>query len=211
MSNLRQNARGFILRNGKRFRLVHGVATSTIVARMWQTTTSARILAASGNVYVTAHNTYEFLTQVENDSAAGDIVTPYVAGAVGSVEYFLFVAFKHSVGEVDSHKKFYAMRINQTSLTVQRYTNVAGPVGGVTTAKTNVATGVKAHFWEADETVRIAEGMRTEQFAGVMVTKKGLGIAAGHVVTINSKLYEITGFDVDALEGLVVNRLERVK
>lgn len=211
-SQLNRNSSHFIAATGSRYQLDHSGDTSIIAARRWAVKAGARLANAGGNVFFAARNVYEFLTTADCDAAAGDIVTAYSAGAPGNERFFLYLTYMHEVSELISDKKFFALRIN-VNVDFYRLQDVAGPMGGSVNklSEKPLFEDVPAHFSEARETVKFSENVRSEDFAGFLVTKKNVGFLPLDRFQIDNKWYEIQGYDSLALEGLQINNIARVK
>ena len=212
-SQLQRISSNYVRDTGTRFALDHGGVTTVIAARQWPVKAASKVANVGGNVFFAAKNVYEFLTPFDNAAADGDIVTKYSAGIVGSEQFFLYLLNEHEVSEAESHKKFFSVRINVTGLSFTRKSEAAGEAGGITNAMVAVAgaTSVLGHFWEGSEGINFSGDLKTEKFAGSLVIQKSYGIEVQDQFSVNSKNYEILGFDNLAIDGLVVCAVGRVK
>ncbi len=205
MSLLKRQADKFIARYGARFYLTTTGAAATIRGRLMDMSSVPRLVSSGTSPFITAANLFEFFTSTSAGVVSGALLAEYDA----SREYLLYVDFAHRIGDDETHVKVFALRVNISSLSVRRRSDIAGPAGGVTNALVvaPVASGVKGHYYESKNSIDAGKDGRTEDFDGVLVVKQGLGIAVHDLVQVGSKWFEFAGVDVDALPGLDAWRL----
>lgn len=205
----------FLSRYGREFRYLHAGSQCTATGRLSEVRTGARLVAAGGFSFMHSGNVFELLLPGDASAGNGDIVDDVLEQErqQAQVSYLLYSTVTHLVLDQPTHKHFFALRVNVRGLRIERLAMTPGSMGGVTKAvsATPVATDVAGHYWESDEAVRNADGVRSGSCDAWLVLPALTALREQDQVTVFGKRFEIAGYDAAALAGVLVCRLGRVK